>query len=55
MPCAAGSDSGTIEPYAGHRLRLLHPDKRVRWKVIAMAPDGGFAPDHAPDDHGWYG
>jgi hypothetical protein len=35
--------------------RLLHPDKRVRWKVIAMAPDGGFAPDHAPDDHGWYG
>lgn len=35
-------------------MRMLRPDKRVRWKVTAQAPDGGFDIDYAPDNRGWY-
>ena len=35
--------------------RTVHPDKPIRWKVLAEPNDGGFEPDHAPDDRGWYG
>jgi hypothetical protein len=34
--------------------RVLAPDKEIRWKVRAEAGDGGFEPDFAPDDRGWY-
>jgi hypothetical protein len=34
--------------------RHLDPDKAIRWKVRAEASDGGFEPDFAPDDRGWY-
>jgi hypothetical protein len=34
--------------------RFLEPDKAIRWKVRAEASDGGFEPDFAPDDRGWY-
>lgn len=33
---------------------VLDPDKGIRWKVRAEASDGGFEPDFAPDDRGWY-
>ncbi|MGH2539426.1 MAG: hypothetical protein ACRDGK_02790 [Actinomycetota bacterium] len=35
--------------------RTVHPRKSIRWKVTAEPNDGGFEPDHAPDDRGWYG
>lgn len=35
--------------------RTVHPGKSIRWKVTAQPNDGGFEPDHAPDDRGWYG
>ena len=38
-------------------LRWVHPNKRIRWKLISLAGQEGSEPgvdDHAPDDRGWY-
>ena len=35
-------------------VRFFAPDKRIRWKVRATAPDGAAEVDDAPDNRGWY-
>ena len=35
-------------------FRYVHPDKRIRWKVVSLAAfDVGNA-DYAPNDRGWF-
>lgn len=39
-------------------LAWVHPNKRIRWKLISRAGVEGSEPgvdEYAPDDHGWFG